>query len=134
MAKAKAFSRPSRSIFCLLPASIILLAAILARTAFAEGNASFDGAWMTALTCPASPDGALGFSFQFPGAVKGGVFHGERGTPHEPGWLQLDGKIQADGSASMIAEGVTNIRAYAVANAAKARRMNMSSPQSSKAG
>jgi hypothetical protein len=74
---------------------------------------------MATLTCPASPDGALGFSFQFPGSVKDGVFHGERGTAHEPGWLQLDGKIEADGSASMIAEGVTNIRAYAVANAAK---------------
>jgi hypothetical protein len=89
------------------------------QTALAETSTLFEGAWMATLTCPASPDGALGFSYQFSGSVKDGVFHGERGTAHEPGWLQLDGKIEVDGSASMIAEGVTNIRGYAVANAAK---------------
>jgi hypothetical protein len=119
MTISKAFSVPSRAILYRLSASILLLTAISGRAALAETRMSFDGDWMATLTCPASPDGALGFSFQFPGSVKDGVFHGERGTSHEPGWLQLDGKIEAGGSASMIAEGVTNIRAYAVANAAK---------------
>jgi hypothetical protein len=74
----------------------------------------FDGVWDVTLTCPKSPDGAKGFSFDFDAQVRNGVLHGERGTKGEPGWLQLDGPVKDDGSAALVAEGVTNIPGYAV--------------------
>ena len=73
----------------------------------------FDGTWDTILTCPNS-NGALGFSYHFDSTVKDGLLHGEKGDKGQPGWLQLDGKIPADGSASLYAEGLVGAAPYAV--------------------
>jgi hypothetical protein len=91
----------------------------VSRIPMAEGQASypFDGVWVINLACPRSTDGAEAFSWQFPGTAKGGVFHGERGISHRPGWIQLDGQIKSDGSAAMIAEGITGNSAYNLKNA-----------------
>jgi hypothetical protein len=81
------------------------------------GTSSFDGGWRVALSCPASADGrAMAYAYEFAAQVKNGVLHGERGSAGEPGWLQLDGPIAADGSASLVAEGLTNIPNYALYN------------------
>jgi len=81
----------------------------------ANADASrFDGTWHVTLSCPRSPEGALAYSYEFPAEVKDGVLHGERGKSGEPGWLQLDGRIKPDGSASLTAQGITNIPAYAL--------------------
>ena len=73
----------------------------------------FDGTWDTILTCPNS-NGALGFSYHFDSTVKDGLLHGEKGDKGQPGWLQLDGKIPVDGSASLYAEGLVGAAPYAV--------------------
>lgn len=86
---------------------------------YAADAARFDGAWDATLSCPKSPDGAKAFSFEFDVAVKDGVLHGERGTEDEPGWMRLDGPIKPDGSAALIAEGITNISEYAINHAQK---------------
>jgi hypothetical protein len=81
------------------------------------GTSLFDGGWRVALSCPASADGrAMAYAYEFSAQVKDGVLHGERGSAGEPGWLQLDGSIAADGSASLVAEGLTNIPDYALYN------------------
>lgn len=73
----------------------------------------FDGVWQTTLSC-GNFDGALGFSFRFASTVKNGVLHGEKGTPHEAGWLQIDGPVNADGAADLYVEGLVGAAPYAV--------------------
>jgi hypothetical protein len=74
---------------------------------------SFDGTWTTILSC-ANSNGALGFSFEFPSIVTGGVLHGEKGTKGEPGWLALDGPIQPDGAALLYVNGLVGAAPFAV--------------------
>jgi hypothetical protein len=73
----------------------------------------FDGVWDTIVSC-VNASGALGYSFEFPSTVKQGVLHGEKGTPGEPGWLKLDGKIAADGAADLYASGLVGAAPFAV--------------------
>ena len=83
----------------------------------------FDGAWSVTLSCPASDDGrALAFSFPFDAVVNDSILHGERGARGQPGWMQLDGPIAADGSASLVAEGLTGIPRYALNNVQQGTR------------
>ncbi len=80
----------------------------------------FDGDWNVTLNCPPSPDGrAMAFSYEFRAQVKDGALLGERGDAGQPGWLKLSGPIRQDGSASLTAQGVTNLSAYALYNVAK---------------
>lgn len=78
-----------------------------------DGHSRFDGSWDTILSCP-NADGALGYSFKFLSTVKDGVLHGEKGRREEPGWLQLDGRILADGSAELYVDGLVGAAPYAV--------------------
>ena|ERR1700733_10993572 len=73
----------------------------------------FDGTWDAVLSCE-NAAGALGYSFKFPSMVKNGALHGEKGTKGKPGWLQLDGKIVADGSAKIYADGLVGAAEAAV--------------------
>lgn len=45
-------------------------------------------------------------SYRFPSIVKDSVLHAERGPKGQPGWLQIDGKIQPDGTAKFYADGL----------------------------
>jgi hypothetical protein len=78
----------------------------------------FDGTWQTTITCPPAL-GALAVTFQFDAEVKGGVYHGHRGTEGQPGWLTLDGKIHPDGVVDLYANGVVGAAAFAAGNAPK---------------
>jgi hypothetical protein len=94
----------------------ILMCALLLPGPFlmAAGDAgAFDGEWDTILSCPNS-NGALGYSFEFPAHVKNGVLHGDKGVKGEPGWLQLDGSIAPDGTASLYASGLVGAAEMAV--------------------
>jgi hypothetical protein len=78
-----------------------------------EAPARFDGAWTTVVTCPAA-DGALPYSYQFLSNVKASVLHGERGVDGAPGWLELDGRILPDGSATLAAHGIVGTERAAI--------------------
>jgi hypothetical protein len=80
-------------------------------TASASDTQRFDGMWQTTVSCSASRD-ALGYSFRFVSTVKDGVFRGVHGTAGEPGSLQIDGKIGADGVAKLYATGRTGSKEY----------------------
>jgi hypothetical protein len=97
----------------------VFLLLFLSPALFAADSARFDGAWDATLTCPKSPDGAKGFSFDFDVSIKDGVLHGQRGTDGQPGWMRLDGPIKPDGSAALVAEGITNLSEYAINHAQK---------------
>jgi hypothetical protein len=59
----------------------------------------FDGTWFASRTCPALESGGLDDKFQFIGAAKDGVFHGQYGAVGTPESETFDGKIKPDGSA-----------------------------------
>jgi len=84
---------------------------LLANVSLAGDTQSFDGKWLTTVTCPNFRD-ALGFSYQFVSTVRGGVLHGLHGTEGEPGSLQVDGTIPLDGKASLYAKGRTGSKEY----------------------
>jgi hypothetical protein len=72
----------------------------------------FDGNWNTTLTCP--PKGNTdGYTWKFSSVIQNSMFHGARGTAGEPGYLLIEGKIAADGSAKLSASGVVASRKYA---------------------
>jgi hypothetical protein len=99
--------------------ALALFLAVAAAAAFAQAAQAdpspFDGDWDVQLSCPPTQDGrAMAFSFEFAAKVKDGVLHGERGDAGQPGWMQLDGPINPDGTAALIAEGLTNLPSYAL--------------------
>ncbi len=72
----------------------------------------YDGNWQTKLTCP--PKGETeGYTWQFPSVIQNSMFHGERGTAGQPGYLTIDGKIKDDGSVKLSANGIVASRKYA---------------------
>jgi hypothetical protein len=73
----------------------------------------FDGLWQTTLSCT-NANGALGYSFRFTSTVKNAVLHGEKGTAHEAGWLQIDGSLGLDGVADLYVEGLVGAAPFAV--------------------
>jgi hypothetical protein len=79
----------------------------------------FDGTWQITLVCPATPQGALGFTFVFPATVSGGRLHGQYGTLGQAPSLTYDGTIQPDGRASITANGLTGNSAYNVSQTQK---------------
>ena len=68
----------------------------------ATGSA-FDGSWQTTWTCP-NLGSYLGYSYQFEGRVKDGVYHGVKGEQGQPSSMVLDGKIESDGAAAFNGE------------------------------
>jgi len=73
----------------------------------------FDGLWQTTLSCT-NANGALGYSFRFTSTIKNAVLHGEKGTAHEAGWLQIDGSLGLDGVADLYVEGLVGAAPFAV--------------------
>jgi hypothetical protein len=80
------------------------------------GAARFDGEWTITMSCPSNTEksAARGYKRQFPARVKDGVLSGEIGAADMPGWLRIDGRIGADGSALLDAHGRTGDPDYAV--------------------
>jgi hypothetical protein len=100
-----------------LAAVFLALCAASGSKAQADGKAGnptqFDGLWQTTLSC-ANSSGALGYSFRFASTIKNGVLHGEKGTAHEAGWLQIDGSLGSDGAADLYVDGLVGASAAAV--------------------
>jgi hypothetical protein len=71
----------------------------------------FDGIWSTTMNCPKTAL-ALGFTFEFVSQVNGASLHGQNGIEGQPASLQLDGKIEPDGSATIDAKGYSGTPAY----------------------
>lgn len=64
----------------------------------------FDGNWTTNMSCEAS-EHMPAYSWTFAGTITNGAFHGQHGEEGGPGYLIVDGPINADGSAKLHAKG-----------------------------
>lgn len=93
--------------------AICVVFAFLSSAYGGDGAARFDGTWETAVSW-SNAEGALGYSFQFTSTLKDGVLHGEKGTAGKPGWLQLQGNVQPDGTAKTYAKGLVGAQECAV--------------------
>ncbi len=74
----------------------------------------FDGTWTSMIACSAAK-GAAEYTIPLEAVVKDGVFHAERGMEGKPNRLTVDGTIQLDGSAELLAQGLTGDAAFTVA-------------------
>ncbi len=95
-----------------VPTTCLVLCYLGSARAYGSEN-PFDGVWDTVLSCNNS-NGALGYSFEFDSTVRNSTLHGEKGVKDQPGWLQLDGNIAPDGSASLYVKGLVGAAAFAV--------------------
>jgi hypothetical protein len=67
----------------------------------------FDGQWSVSIVCETATDGAAGYITNFMAEVRNGTMHGEHGIRQQSGWLSLDGQIKPDGTALLLATGLT---------------------------
>ena len=109
----RSFLWRSRAIVLLTLCALSGMSGISAQADEKAVKTPFDGVWLTTLSC-ANSNGALGYSFRFPSTIKNGILHGEKGAPHEPGWLQIDGSLGSDGVADLYVDGLVGAAAAAV--------------------
>ena len=85
-----------------------------------EGTTAFDGTWAVTVNFQAykNPDGTVAKAFvrRFGATVKNGVLHGQTGTKGQPNFYELNGTIAADGSANLLASGLTKNPEYTAMN------------------
>ena len=86
-------------------ALIVLVAS--ASVPYAPAHAtSFDGNWSVTQECEPAPGGARGFKWLYDAKVKDGVLVGQYGTKDQPSSQTLTGRVQADGTAALMASGL----------------------------
>jgi hypothetical protein len=68
--------------------------------------------------------GGRPFTYRFFGEVKDGTYKGRQGEEGQPSFFQLVGKIQPNGSSSMIANGIVGNSAFAAGNIGKGMPYN----------
>jgi hypothetical protein len=91
---------------------LVVLSVLLILPGISLAGERFDGNWQTKLTCPPKGD-TEGYTWDIPSVIQNSNFCGERGTAGEPGYLLIEGKIKADGSAKLSANGIVASRKYA---------------------
>jgi len=79
-----------------------------------DGATRFDGHWQVFLNCADIEGKAQGYKNKFGATVTQGQLHAEHGKAGQPDWLLLSGPIAADGSARLLARGLTGPPKYAV--------------------
>ena len=91
--------------------SIAFLAATALLPAPAHA-APFDGTWSVTQECEPAPGGARGFKWLYDATVKDGRLVGQYGTKDKPSSLTLTGRIQAEGTAALMASGLNGKSDY----------------------
>jgi hypothetical protein len=102
--------------------SLITIAFAVSTLLFAQNtnaastDTAFDGTWSVTVNFHEykNPDGSTARAWvkNLSAKVKNGVLHGELGTRGAPDWYELDGKIEADGTAILRTTGFTGNPAY----------------------
>jgi hypothetical protein len=107
--------KPSSLIAIGLAASVLLFVQPNLKAA-TKGTTKFDGNWLVTLDAAAykNPDGSTArpFTRRFLATVKNGVLHGQTGFRGRPNFYELNGKIEANGSANLRADLITGPKEY----------------------
>lgn len=82
------------------------------------GSRKFDGKWSVTISCTAAGK-ALGYNKTLLAVVKDGKFHAEDGVQGKPNFLAIDGDIEADGKAFLLAKGLSGKSQFTMNNAAE---------------
>jgi hypothetical protein len=69
--------------------------------------ASFDGTWSVLQVCETTSDGARGYTWRYDADVKNGRFVGQYRTKRQVPSMTLEGQIQADGTTTLKASGIS---------------------------
>jgi hypothetical protein len=93
------------------PAGVLTAIALTVLSSVSPAEESFDGKWLTTVSCEGARD-ALGYSFRFVSEVKKGKFRGLHGTERKPSSLLIEGTVGADGSGKLYATGRTGSKEY----------------------
>lgn len=83
---------------------LLFLCSLLSSRAHAE---AFDGTWSVLEVCESSPEGARGYKWTYPATVKDGYFVGQYRQEGQSPSMSLKGMIKPDGSARLIAHGIS---------------------------
>jgi len=90
------------------------VSALLLVPAASIAETKYDGNWTTSLACEAHGQ-TEAYKWEFPSVIADGKYRGQHGEPGGPGYLVIEGKIAADGSAKLSAKGtVTKNNAHGV--------------------
>lgn len=97
-------------------AGVLALRLAGAQSAAAADPSRFDGAWNVRIDCPSNTEesAAKGYKYDFPATVVNGRLSGRHGEEGTPGSLRVEGPIQPDGTAELLARGRTGNPDYAV--------------------
>jgi hypothetical protein len=80
-------------------------------TKAASDTTAFDGTWQVTMSARNydNPNSTMSdaYAYHFSMIVKNGVLHGERGNRGMWDFYEIDGKIAADGTATLRADGIT---------------------------
>jgi len=83
----------------------------VSRAGGSRTGVSFDGKWITKMTCQAQGK-TKGYTWEFPAVVNDGDFYGEHGSNGDSSHLIIEGKISNNGSAKLTAKGPAAARNY----------------------
>lgn len=86
------------------------------------GVAAFDGTWSAAMNCPTEGT-SKGYTWRFTIAITNGSIKGVYGVPPRAPWAAFDGQVQANGSATLSAHGVSGASEYNIGNAPAGSRV-----------
>lgn len=76
---------------------------------------SFDGAWSVLQVCDSTEDGARRYRWRYDAIVKHGHLVGQYRLKGQRPSLTLEGKVEPDGSATLLAEGLSANPDYNIA-------------------
>jgi hypothetical protein len=69
--------------------------------------ASFDGTWSVLQVCDTTQEGARGYTWRYDAAVKDGHLVGHYRNKGQSPSLTLEGQINPDGTATLVADGIS---------------------------
>ena len=92
--------------------AIMIAVCLTLLPAMAWARGAFDGNWEVTLRCSTEPGGALGYTFVFPARVTDNTIMGEHGGRGQPDWLTIEGPIHVNGTATLLANGLTGTPLY----------------------
>jgi len=89
----------------------VAAALLVCSVVFAQSSPRFDSQWLTTVTCPAKGK-TEGYKLHVPSVIQDSNFRREYGTPGEPGYLLIEGKVKDSGTARLSATRKVSSRKY----------------------